>query len=350
MLRIRGDVFFNHKSRNIVKLLFIQNERLGNSAIRCNFTPTFKTNIMSVEVNNITKLFGEQKALDQVSFSVKTGEIVGLLGPNGAGKSTLMKILTCFIPQSSGTASVCGYDVVDQSLNVRKNIGYLPENNPLYPDMYVQEFLEFAAGIYNLGNKTIERVEEMIKITGLQAERNKKIGQLSKGYRQRVGLAQALIHNPEVLILDEPTSGLDPNQLLDIRNLIKSISKEKTIILSTHIMQEVEAICDRVIIINQGKIVADDTTKDISNVSLNKTIITVEFDKVIDSALLKAINGVKAVKVIGENTWEIETGIKVDIRQDIFKFAVDHKLAVLTIHKEEERLEKVFQKLTRKTK
>ena len=313
--------------------------------------PQFKAYIMSVEVNNITKLFGEQKALDQVSFSVKTGEIVGLLGPNGAGKSTLMKILTCFIPQSSGTASVCGYDVVDQSINVRKkHCDIFPENNPLYPDMYVQEFLEFAAGIYNLGNKTTERVEEMIKITGLQAERNKKIGQLSKGYRQRVGLAQALIHNPEVLILDEPTSGLDPNQLLDIRNLIKSISKEKTIILSTHIMQEVEAICDRVIIINQGKIVADDTTKEISNVSLNKTIITVEFDKVIDSELLKAINGVKAVKLIGENTWEIETGVKVDIRQDIFKFAVDHKLAVLTIHKEEERLEKVFQKLTRKTK
>ncbi|MES1224965.1 MAG: ATP-binding cassette domain-containing protein, partial [Bacteroidota bacterium] len=207
---------------------------------------------MSIKVNNITKIYGKQKALNDVSFEVSPGEIIGFLGPNGAGKSTMMKIITCFIPQTSGSVSVCGYDVIENSIEVRKCVGYLPENNPLYLDMYVKEYLEFIAGLHHLGKRTWPRVSEMIEITGLQLEQKKKIGALSKGYRQRVGLAQALIHDPKVLILDEPTTGLDPNQLTEIRYLIKSVGKEKTVMLSTHIMQEVKAVCDRVIIINKG--------------------------------------------------------------------------------------------------
>jgi len=214
---------------------------------------------MSIEVSNVIKTYGEQRALDEVSFSIEKGEIVGLLGPNGAGKSTLMKIITCFIPPDSGEVKVYGYDIFEESLQVREKVGYLPEHNPLYLDMFVKEYLEFVAGIHKLGKNTRKRIEEMIELTGLQLEQKKKIGALSKGYRQRVGLAQALIHDPEVLILDEPTSGLDPNQIQDIRNLIRSIGSQKTVMLSTHIMQEVEAICDRAIIINKGKIVADDS-------------------------------------------------------------------------------------------
>lgn len=218
---------------------------------------------MSISVKNIVKKYGEQKALNEVSFEIKSGEIVGLLGPNGAGKSTMMKILTCFIPPTSGEAAVCGFDVQEQSLEVRRNVGYLPENNPLYPEMYVKEYLEFVAGIYKISNKK-ERIAEMIEITGLQIEQKKKIGALSKGYRQRVGLAQAMIHDPRVLILDEPTSGLDPNQILEIRDLIVSIGTKKTVMLSTHILQEVEAMCSRVIIINAGVIAADDSIAELS--------------------------------------------------------------------------------------
>ena len=213
---------------------------------------------MSIKVSNITKLYGEQKALYDITFEIKPGEIVGLLGPNGAGKSTLMKIISCFIPPTSGDVSVYGYDILEQSIEVRKKVGYLPENNPLYLDMYVREYLEFIAGIHKLGDKTKERIDLMIDITGLEIERKKKIGALSKGFRQRVGLAQAMIHDPEVLILDEPTSGLDPNQIVEIRKLISEIGKQKTVMLSTHIMQEVEAICHRAIIINKGIIVALD--------------------------------------------------------------------------------------------
>jgi ABC-2 type transport system ATP-binding protein len=213
---------------------------------------------MSIEVNQVVKIYGEQRALDEVSLAIGKGEIVGLLGPNGAGKSTLMKIITCFIPPDSGEVKVCGHDIFEESLEVREKVGYLPEHNPLYLDMYVKEYLEFVAGIHKLGPASKSKVAGMIEITGLAAEQKKKIGALSKGYRQRVGLAQALIHDPQVLILDEPTSGLDPNQIQEIRNLIRSIGKEKTVMLSTHIMQEVEAICDRAIIIHKGKIVADD--------------------------------------------------------------------------------------------
>lgn len=213
---------------------------------------------MSIIVKALSKTYGIQKAVDEISFEAKKGRILGFLGPNGAGKSTTMKMLTCFLPQTNGFASVSGFDIATQSLEVRKRIGYLPESNPLYQDMYVKEFLHFVADTYQIQNKK-ERIIEVIGLTGLEKEQNKKIGQLSKGYKQRVGLAQAIIHNPEVLILDEPTSGLDPNQLIEIRKLIKDLGKTKTVILSTHIMQEVEAICDDVIIINKGKIVANDT-------------------------------------------------------------------------------------------
>lgn len=228
---------------------------------------------MSIIVNNLTKVYGKQKALDNVSLSIGDGEIVGLLGPNGAGKSTMMKILTCFIPPTSGEAKVCGYDIFDNPMEIKKSVGYLSEQNPLYMDMYVREFLLFVAGVHKIERKLRkDRVEEIIALTGLEKEANKKIEALSKGYKQRVGIAQALIHDPKVLILDEPTTGLDPNQLVEIRNLIKQIGKTKTILLSTHIMQEVEAVCSRVIIINNGRLVADDETKHLSTGgSLEKT-------------------------------------------------------------------------------
>ncbi len=303
---------------------------------------------MSIKVSNITKVYGEQKALDNVTFEINPGEIVGLLGPNGAGKSTMMKIITCFIPPTSGEVSVYGFDIMEQSIEVRKKLGYLPENNPLYLDMYIREYLEFIAGIHQLGDKTKQRIDNMIELTGLDVERKKKIGALSKGYRQRVGLAQALIHDPEVLILDEPTSGLDPNQIVEIRDLIKNIGKEKTVMLSTHIMQEVEAICSRAIIINNGIIVADDQTSNLSHLNLNKNILTIEFDKPFEKELILKIKGVKQLKKMNDNTWQIETAGDIDIRQDIFKFAVEHSISVLTMHKEEVKLEKVFQELTKK--
>ncbi|MCC6371573.1 MAG: gliding motility-associated ABC transporter ATP-binding subunit GldA [Bacteroidia bacterium] len=300
---------------------------------------------MSIEVNNITKIYGSQKALDNVSFAAAGGEIVGFLGPNGAGKSTMMKILTCYIPPSTGNAKVCGFDIATQSLEVRRQIGYLPEHNPLYLDMYVKEFLEFTAGIYRIKN-TKSRVAEMIAMTGLQVEQNKKIGALSKGYRQRVGLAQAMIHDPKVLIMDEPTTGLDPNQLEEIRALIKSLGKQKTVLLSTHIMQEVEAICDRVIIINKGNIVANDETKNLRN-SKTTQIITVEFDKAVEAKLLQSIPEIEQVKEIGKNTWQLQSTSTHDVRKEIFNFAVSHNLGVLTLSKDEQKMEDVFKELTK---
>jgi len=300
---------------------------------------------MSIKVNNITKLYGKQKALDDVSFSIEAGEVVGLLGPNGAGKSTMMKIITCFIPPTSGEVTVNGFDIYEQSIEVRKRVGYLPENNPLYLDMYIKEYLEYTAGIYGIKNK-MKRVGEMIDITGLGPEQSKKIGALSKGYRQRVGIAQAMIHNPDVLILDEPTSGLDPNQLLDIRNLIKEIGREKTVMLSTHIMQEVEAVCDRAIIIDKGKIVADDTTGHLTGGGSNVNIIKVEFNKAVDTGLLLNISNVNNIRAVGENIYELESELEKDIREEIFKFAVSRELTVLSMQKTEQSLESVFQKLT----
>jgi len=305
---------------------------------------------MSIKAEAITKLYGTQKALHNVSFEIKTGEIVAFLGPNGAGKSTMMKILTCFIPQTSGTAFVCGYNIAEESIAVRKCIGYLAEHNPLYQDMYVREYLTFIAGLHpdKIPARAVpERIKKMIEITGLGIEQKKKIGALSKGYRQRVGLAQALIHDPKVLILDEPTTGLDPNQLTEIRSLIKEVGKEKTVMLSTHIMQEVIAICDRVIIINKGEIVADDSTKNIQKTKGNKQIITVEFDKASNEGSLKSLPGVTDVRKTKENTWQIIADTEQDIRPELFNFAVKNNLSVLTLSKEEEKLEDVFKELTK---
>lgn len=278
-----------------------------------------------------------------VSFTVNTGEIVGFLGPNGAGKSTLMKILTGFIPQSSGTASVAGNDVNEQPLNVKAKVGYLPENNPLYTDMYVREYLAFVAGTYGVGKK---RVDELIEMTGLTPEKHKKIGQLSKGYRQRVGLAAALIHDPEVLILDEPTTGLDPNQLVEIRNLIKEVGKQKTVMLSTHIMQEVEQLCDRVIIINKGVIVADKPIEDLKNLS-NSATITVAFSKAISANQLKKISSVHRVAAISDTRFEIETKTASKTKEALFQFAVEQQTTIVEISEKTQSLENIFQQLTR---
>jgi ABC-2 type transport system ATP-binding protein len=302
---------------------------------------------MSIIVQEITKRYGEQKALDNVSLSISSGEIVGLLGPNGAGKSTLMKIITCFIPPCSGTVSVNNYDIFQQAIEVKKLVGYLPENNPLYLEMYIKEYLLFIAGLHKI-TKPTDRVNEMINLTGLELEKHKKIGALSKGFRQRVGLAQALIHDPKVLILDEPTSGLDPNQLLDIRRLISNIGKYKTVMLSTHIMQEVEAVCNRAIIINRGKIVADDSTANLSRLATGSDLVRVEFDRPIEIPLLKKITGVGNVTKISGNSFELTTSSSFDIRPEIFKFAVQRGVTVLSMSRSEKSLEEVFQLLTQK--
>jgi ABC-2 type transport system ATP-binding protein len=304
---------------------------------------------MSIITNDITKVFGSQVVLDHVNITIGKGEVVGLLGPNGAGKSTLMKILTGYIPPTSGTASIYGHDVLFETEEVKKIVGYLPEHNPLYLDMYIKEYLEFIAGIHKLGKATRSRIREIIETTGLGPEQNKKIGTLSKGYRQRVGLAQALIHNPEVLILDEPTSGLDPNQLLEIRELIKGIGKQKTIILSTHIMQEVEAVCNRAIIINLGKIVADDTTAMLSEIQ-SHDIVTVEFETQTCEKLLLSIPGVEKAVKVNELTWKLQAKPGEDIRPRINKFAVENNLTLLSLHREEHNLEQVFHELTGKGK
>jgi ABC-2 type transport system ATP-binding protein len=302
---------------------------------------------VSISVSQITKYYGLQKALNQVSFEVKKGEIVGFLGPNGAGKSTMMKILTCYTPQSEGQASVCGFDVNEDPLAVRKKVGYLAEHNPLYLDMYVKEYLAFVGNLHKV-DQVQQKVKQVIEMTGLGIEQHKKIGQLSKGYRQRVGLSQALIHQPEVLIMDEPTTGLDPNQLEEIRKLIKEIGKEKTVMLSTHIMQEVEAICDRVIIINKGEIVANEAIAFLQQNNLGKQIYTVEFDKAITRNQLKNIESIHDAKLISDQLWQIEGKGQADIRKALFDFAVQNNLVILTITKAEQSLESVFKQLTKK--
>jgi ABC-2 type transport system ATP-binding protein len=302
---------------------------------------------MSIVVQGVSKFYGEQKAIDNISFEVKTGEIVGFIGPNGAGKSTMMKIITGFIPSSSGKVCVNGLAVEDDNLEVKKQIGYLPENNPLYPEMYVREYLGFVASIYKKGISGKKQTDNIIELTGLAPEQNKKIGSLSKGYRQRVGLAQALIHNPAVLILDEATTGLDPNQIVEIRNLIKEAGKEKTVMLSTHIMQEVEAICDRVIIIDKGVIVADEVKSKIySKFKRTKQIVQVEFDKDAMDSSLAEIENVSSVEKIRNNVWLIESEGDEDIRPLLFNFAVKNNLTVLSLHKQETNLEEVFRHLT----
>lgn len=302
---------------------------------------------MSISIRNITKVYGTQTVLDDVTISIEKGEIVGLLGPNGAGKSTLMKIITCFIPPTSGNVTVSDIDINENPLEVKKRVGYLPENNPLYYDMYCKEYLSFVAGLYKIQGKELkERIEEIIEITGLTAEQHKKIGTLSKGYKQRVGIAQALIHNPEILILDEPTSGLDPNQLTEIRNLIKAIGKEKTVLFSTHIMQEVEAVCDRVIIINQGKIVADDKTGNITSLQSRNNVI-VEFETEVKKEMLEKIPGVTGTEKQNGNVWILSSENEMDIRPAINKFAVGNDLTILSLQKEEQKLEEIFHQLTK---
>jgi ABC-2 type transport system ATP-binding protein len=302
---------------------------------------------MSIVVQGVTKFFGEQKALDNVSFEIHKGQVAGFIGPNGAGKSTLMKIITGYIPPTKGEVFVNEMNVVEHSINIRKITGYLPEHNPLYPDMYIIEYLKYVAGLYGIQNKSRELIPEIILMTGLEAEKKKKIGALSKGYRQRVGLAQTLIHDPEILILDEPTSGLDPNQIIEIRNLISELGKEKTVMLSTHIMQEVEAICDRIIIIDKGIIVADEEKSNIySTIKIRRQIVQVEFDKDPGESALSGIVNVKSVKYIKNNTWQIEAQGEKDIRPCLFSFAVNNHLTVLSMQKQESNLEEVFRHLT----
>jgi ABC-2 type transport system ATP-binding protein len=298
---------------------------------------------MSIEVQNISKSYGAQKALDNISFSVKKGEIVGFLGPNGAGKSTLMKILTTYLAADEGIANVNGHDVNTNPKAVQQSIGYLPEHNPLYLDLYVREYLAFNADVYKVAK---ERIEEVIALTGLTAESNKKIGQLSKGYRQRVGLANALLHNPDVLILDEPTTGLDPNQLLEIRTVIKNAGKDKTIFLSTHIMQEVEAICDRVIIINKGQIVADKKLDHL--ITANKEqVIEVEFDYKIEEQAIAKMPHLKSYKNTHDFSWELIFIADKDMRPTVFDFAHDNGLKTLQLNQKNKNLEAVFREITK---
>lgn len=296
---------------------------------------------MSIKVTGITKVYDTQKALDKISFTLSKGEIVGFLGPNGAGKSTLMKILTTYLTPTEGTASVNNYDTASAVQQVRKSVGYLPEHNPLYLDMYVREYLSFNATVYKISK---ERIQEVIDLTGLNPESHKKISQLSKGYRQRVGLATALLHDPEVLILDEPTTGLDPNQLLEIRALIKTIGKKKTILMSTHIMQEVEAICDRVIIINKGQIVADKKMSELRD-GQQQTVI-VEFDYRVEEVALERLDKVASVKNTTGFIYEITFGTQEDMRAKVFDFAHDNELKILQLNQKNASLEGLFGELT----
>lgn len=296
---------------------------------------------MSISVKKITKSFGTQKALNQISFDIKKGEIVGFLGPNGAGKSTMMRILTTYYKADEGKAQVNGFDVLTNERDVQKSIGYLPEHNPLYLDMYVKEYLAFNAEAYKIPKS---RISEVIEQTGLQPEAGKKIGQLSKGYRQRVGLAAALLHDPEVLILDEPTTGLDPNQLIEIRKLIRGIGKEKTILLSTHIMKEVEAVCDRVIIINKGELVADKKLDELREAK--EQIIEVEFDYRVEEVLLNQMPHVEKVKNTGGFVYEITFSTEKDMRPAVFDFAHDNQLKTLQLSRKNKNLESLFTELT----
>ena len=298
---------------------------------------------MSIEVNNISKSYGAQKALENISFSIKKGEIVGFLGPNGAGKSTLMKILTTYIAADEGSASVNGFDVNSQSKAVQQSIGYLPEHNPLYLDLYVREYLAFNADVYKVPKY---RIEEVIQLTGLSAESHKKIGQLSKGFRQRVGLANALLHNPDVLILDEPTTGLDPNQLVEIRNVIKNVGNDKTVFLSTHIMQEVEAICDRVIIINNGKIVADKKLDNLISTE-KEQVIEVEFDYKVEEQLIAKIENLTSFKNTHDMIWELTFNADKDMRPAVFDFANSNGLKTLQLNQKNKNLEAVFREITK---
>ncbi len=296
---------------------------------------------MSIEVQNVVKNYGKQKALNNVSFSIKSGEIVGFLGPNGAGKSTIMKILTTYLKQNEGDVKVNGFDTLLNPMEVKRSVGYLPEHNPLYLELYVKEYLNFHANIHKVSKN---RMNEVIKLVGLTPEIGKKISQLSKGYRQRVGLAAALLHDPDVLVLDEPTTGLDPNQLAEIRSMIQEIGKTKTILLSTHIMQEVEAMCDRVVIINKGEIVADKKLNEL--LENQEQIIEVEFDLRVEKQLLEQIHNIKEVKNVFDNTWHLTFESKDDMRPEIFDFAKANGLKTLQLQQKVNNLESLFQSIT----
>lgn len=301
---------------------------------------------MSIEVQNLSKLFGSQKAVNNISFDVGDNEIVAFLGPNGAGKSTTMKIATCYLQPDAGTILINGMDVRDNSRAIRRSIGYLPEHNPLYLDMYVHEYLRFSGRFYDLsGTKLKDRVSEVIQLCQLELEQNKKIGQLSKGYRQRVGLAQALLHDPSVLILDEPTSGLDPNQIIEVRNLIKEVSKSKTVLFSTHILQEVQAMCDRVVVINHGNLVANDLVENLEKRS-GQNSIEIEFSEPVDLNLFDGLLEVNSINDIGENLYEFNVR-GADLRPEIMKIVAEHKLPLVGIKQKVKSLEEVFSQLTR---
>jgi len=302
---------------------------------------------MSIEVKKLSKVFNTQTAVNDLTFTARKGEIVGFLGPNGAGKSTTMKIISGYIPPTHGSVKVCGYNVVHQPIQSRQNIGYLPEHNPLYLDMYVHEYLNFAGSLHIPNRKFIqERTSEMIELCGLKKEQNKLIRALSKGYRQRVGLAQALLHDPEVLILDEPTTGLDPNQIIEIRELIRNVSKDKTVIFSTHIMQEVQALCSRVLIINNGNLVADDFPDNLQNIQKETVVISIEFKEKIDPELIKSIEGILSVKQ-KDHTILIEAVRNIDVRPAIFKFATEAGFTLIGMNQESSTMEDVFRQLTK---
>lgn len=302
---------------------------------------------MSVSVKELTKTYGSQQAVDHISFEVNRGEVLGFLGPNGAGKSTTMKIATCFLPPTSGTVVVEGHDVLTDPMAVRRHVGYLPEHNPLYLDMFVHEYLRFTGSLYGMGGRKLsQRVKDMVQTVGLGLEQNKKIGALSKGYRQRVGLAQALLHDPSVLILDEPTTGLDPNQLAEIRSLIKSLSSDKTVIFSTHIMQEVQAMCDRVIIINRGKLVADSPVSALSGRAAGQRVL-VEFTESVPGEVLETIPGVSSFRKLSETTCELKANTTAgDIRAEVFRWAVGAGLIIVGMQEQRSDLETIFQELT----
>ena len=305
---------------------------------------------MSIEVAGLSKEFNKQVAVNNISFTANKGEIVGFLGPNGAGKSTTMKIITGYIPPSKGAVKVCGFDVVTQSIKSRAKVGYLPEHNPLYLDMYVHEYLGFVGSLHVSNRRFLnERVPEMIELCGLTKEQNKLIRQLSKGYRQRVGLAQALLHDPEVLILDEPTTGLDPNQILEIRELIRDVSKDKTVIFSTHIMQEVQALCSRVLIINNGNLIADDVPDNLKNTKKETVVISIEFKEAVDTSMISSIDGIISVTRQG-NLIIAETDAQTDVRPAIFKFATDNGFTLLGMQQESRSMEDVFRQLTKNNK
>jgi ABC-2 type transport system ATP-binding protein len=302
---------------------------------------------MSIEVKNLTKVYGEQKAIDQISFTVNKGEIVGFLGPNGAGKSTTMKIITGYLQPDQGEAFVSGIDVKKEPLTAKSKIGYLPEANPLYLDMYIREYLDFVADVHGMPNRK-EKINSVIQVVGLTVESKKRIGQLSKGYKQRVGLAAALIHDPEVLILDEPTTGLDPNQIIEIREVIKSLGQNKTVLFSSHILQEVEAICDRVIIINRGQMVANDKLSNLRNQSQKGNMLKVVFKESLEAEWLKRLNAVRSVNKISANEWELACTNVNDAQRQLMELALQQNLNIVSLQAGGQSLEDVFRALTAK--